>query len=188
MGLFAQLSQLWQKEHMPSELKRERLIQWRREPVTLRIERPTRLDRARALGYKAKQGIIVVRQRLNRSGHKRPAPQGGRRTKNQGSKINLRMNYRLIAEQRASKKYPNCEILNSYYVAEDGKNYWFEVILADRTHPSVLADARTDWIANQRGRVHRGRTSAGRKMRGLRYKGKGAEKARPSRRANLRRL
>jgi large subunit ribosomal protein L15e len=34
------------------ELRWQRLIQWRREPAIIRIERPTRLDRARRLGYK----------------------------------------------------------------------------------------------------------------------------------------
>ena len=41
-------------------------------------------------------------------------------------------------------------------------------------------------LANQRGRVYRGLTSAGRKSRGLRGKGKGFEKMRPSRRAHNR--
>ncbi|KKT75754.1 MAG: 50S ribosomal protein L15e, partial [Candidatus Peregrinibacteria bacterium GW2011_GWA2_44_7] len=41
----------------------------RKEPVTLVLEHPTRLDRARSLGYKAKQGCIVARQRVGRGGH-----------------------------------------------------------------------------------------------------------------------
>jgi len=32
-------------------LRRERLIEWRREPAVIRLKRPTRLDRARSLGY-----------------------------------------------------------------------------------------------------------------------------------------
>ena len=36
-----------------------------------------------------------------------------------GIKKNLDKNYQLIAEERTSKKYPNCEVLNSYYVAKD---------------------------------------------------------------------
>ena len=44
-----------------------------------------------------------------------------------------------------------------------------------------------NWISLERNRVLRGKTSAGQKSRGLRNKGKGAEKIRPSRRANLRR-
>ncbi len=41
-------------------------------------------------------------------------------------------------------------------------------------------------IAKKKGRAFRGLTSAGRKSRGLRRKGKGAEKVRPSLRANKR--
>ncbi|HEX7514261.1 MAG TPA: 50S ribosomal protein L15e, partial [archaeon] len=41
----------------------QRLQTWRREPSVVRIERPTRLDRARSLGYKAKQGVITARVR-----------------------------------------------------------------------------------------------------------------------------
>jgi large subunit ribosomal protein L15e len=104
-----------------------------------------------------------------------------------GVRLNLRKNYQLIAEERAGNAYTNCEVLNSYYVTEDGKHYWFEVILADRAHPSVLADKRTAAVT-QKGRVHRGLTSAGKRTRGLLHKGMGSEKARPSRRANSRRL
>ena len=60
----------------------------------------------------------------------------------------------------------------------------FEVILVDRSHPVVLADKRLIGIAAQTGRVFRGVTSAGRRGRGLRSKGQGAEKVRPSRQAN----
>lgn len=169
---------------MPKELKRERLIAWRREPVTKRIENPTRLDRARALGYRAKQGIFVVRQRVSRGSHKREDWSGGRHSHNMGSRLNLRKSYQLIAEERASKSYSNCEVINSYYVLEDGKNYWYEVILADRVHPNTAVIMP---VISQ-GRVFRGLTSAGKKTRGLGHKGKGSEKARPSRRAHKRKL
>ena len=72
---------------------------------------------------------------------------------------------------------------------EDGKYYWYEIILVDPSHPVIKADKKINWICNrkQRSRAFRGKTSAGRKMRGLRgNKGKGAEKARPSRRAHSR--
>lgn len=188
MGVFKYLQQVFKKPRIG--VTRERLLQIRREPATLRISRPTKLHRARALGYKAKQGMLVVRQRVDRGGHFRTRPVKGRRSRNQGKRINLRKNYQLIAEERAGKKYTNCEVLNSYYLTKDGKHYWFEVILVDRASPDTKADKRIAWVASpkQRGRANRGLTSAGRKMRGLRKKGKGAEKARPSRRANSRRL
>jgi large subunit ribosomal protein L15e len=118
----------------------------------------------------------------------KPKPAGGRRPKKYGKRFVLRKNYKLVAEERANKKYPNCEVLNSYFVAKDGNFYWHEVILVDTSSPSIKADKILRWITEKQhtGRVYRGLTSAGRKIRGLRYKGKGAEKARPSRRANKR--
>ena len=186
MGLYKYLVNKWQAEGMPAELKQSRLIAWRRESATTRIKHPTRLDRARALGYCAKPGFFVVRQRVDMGSHRRPDWSGGRHSHNMGARLNLHKNYQAIAEERANNAYPNCEVLNSYYVAQDGKHYWYEVILADRSHPVVLADK--PWLGVTHGRVYRGITSAGRKHRGLRRKGKGVEKARPSRRAHSRSL
>ncbi len=166
------------------QLWRERMIAWRREPVIVRLMRPTRLDRARALGYKAKKGYFVVRVRLARGGRMRGKFHGGRMsTKMRRMKI-LDMNYQTVAERRANKPYKNAEVLNSYFLAKDGKNYWYEVILLDReqvgTYPGM------EWVnqAANRGRVYRGLTSAARKSRGLMGKGKGYERMRPSRSAN----
>ena len=95
--------------------------------------------------------------------------------------------YQWIAEEKANKKYKNLEVLNSYYVGKDGKHYWFEIIMVDPLRPEILNDKNINWISLEKNRVLRGKTSAGQKSRGLRNKGKGAEKIRPSRRANLRR-
>ena len=74
------------------------------------------------------------------------------------------------------------EVLNAYEVGKDGKHKWYEVILIDGKHPRINKDKRTSWILNpaNKGRVFRGLTSAGKSSRGLRNKGKGAEKIRPS--------
>ena len=94
---------------------------------------------------------------------------------------------RRIAEERASKRYPNLEVLNSYWVGEDGKNKFFEVIMLDPHHPVIQADKKYNWISSgnsHKGRAERGKTSAGKRGRGLHNKGKGAEKLRPSLKAN----
>ncbi len=190
MGYQKYIKNLWKKpKENLGDLWMQRLISWRREPVTVRIERPTRIDRARSLGYKAKQGVFVVRQRVIRGGRMRPNITGGRRPKHNRQRMILEKNYQQISEERAVKNYPNCEVLNSYYVAHDGDYYWYEIIMVDRTHPSVLADEQLSWVADHqhKGRVFRGLTSAGRRSRSLMRKGYGAEKARPSLRANLRR-
>ncbi len=190
MGLYKYIQALWKKpkENMP-DLWKQRLIKWRREPVTIRIERPTRLDRARTLGYKALQGFVLVRQKVKRGGRKRAQIKKGRRSKNTRRKKIVAKNYQRVAEERANKKYGNCEVLNSYWVAEDGNYVWYEIILVDRHHPVIKSRKELSWMNKPatRGRVYRGLTSAGRKSRGLRNKGKGAEKVRPSLRANKRR-
>jgi len=174
------------KDTYVRELMWQRLIEWRRQPAIVRIEKPTRLDRARKLGYKAKQGFVVVRVRVRRGGLSRPRPRSGRRPKRMGvAKLKVAKSLRLIAEEKAARKFPNLEVLNSYWVWEDGRYKWFEVIMVDPHHPAIKADKNINWICRgvHRGRVFRGLTSAGKKMRGLRHKGRGAEKVRPSRRA-----
>lgn len=188
MGYLKYVRNLWKKpSETLKEVNRERLIKWRKEPVTSRVKKPTRIDRARSLGYKAKQGYIIIRQRVAKSASKNPQIKHGRRPKHNSSKKILDMNYRLIAEQKAERTYVNCTALNSYLVGSDGKHEWYEVILVDRTHPQILADQKINWICDKKNRAARGLTSAARKSRGLRHKGKGAEKLRPSRTANKKR-
>ena len=165
---------------------KNRLIQWRREESFTRVDKPLRIDRARSLGYKAKQGYIVVRARVRRGGLRKHQIKGGRVASKRGiRKITAAKSTQRIAEERSSKRYPNMEVLNSYWVGEDGKYHYYEVILVDPAHPSIVFDPKINWISappNKR-RVQRGKTSAGQKGRGMRYKGKGAEKVRPSIRA-----
>lgn len=173
MSLYKHIRESWQKNR--DELENIYTIQWRSEPATVRVHRPTRLDRARSLGYKAKQGFLVIRQRVDSGGRQRPKITSGRRSKHFRRFKILDMNYQAVAERRAVDNYPNCEVLNSYQVGHDSKHYWFEVILVDRAAPQVLTDKNAAGVAKQRGRAHRGLTSANRKSRGLRTKGKGAE-------------
>ncbi|MGD2066066.1 MAG: 50S ribosomal protein L15e [Candidatus Bathyarchaeota archaeon] len=178
------IAKAWKKpnESFVKELMWQRAITWRKQHSIVRIERPTRLDRARNLGYKAKQGIVLARVRVRRSGFRKTRPTGGRRQKRLGvNKIKLSKNMRMIAEERAARKFPNLEVLNSYWVWEDGRFKWYEVIMVD---PAILPDHP---IANQTGRAFRGITSAGREVRGLRHRGLGAEKFRPSRNAVVKR-
>ncbi|MGA2768296.1 MAG: 50S ribosomal protein L15e [Candidatus Bathyarchaeia archaeon] len=165
------------------ELMRQRLIEWRRQSVITRIEKPTRLDKARKLGYKAKQGYVVVRVRVRKSGMRKQRPRAGRRPKRMGvKKFKYSKSMLLIAEERVGRKFPNLEVLNSYWVGEDGVSKWFEVVLVDPHHPVIRADDRINWIGQKQHhrRVFRSLTSAGKKVRGLRRRGRGAEKFRPS--------
>jgi len=178
------IAKAWKKpsESFVKELMWQRAITWRKQNAIVRIERPTRLDRARNLGYKAKKGFVMVRVRVRRSGFRKTRPTGGRRQKRLGvNKFKVAKNMRLIAEERAARRFPNLEVLNSYWVWEDGRFKWFEVVMVD---PVLLPDHP---IAGQTRRVFRGLTSAGKQARGLHNRGLGAEKLRPSKKAVLRR-
>ena len=69
-GLYQHVRQTWKRPNdaLPHMYRQTRMAQWRREPVNCRIERPTRLDAARRLGYKAKQGVVMIRTRIRRGG------------------------------------------------------------------------------------------------------------------------
>lgn len=93
------------------------------------------------------------------------------------TKLKLAKSLKLIAEERAARKFPNLEVLNSYWVWQDGMHKWFEVIMVDPNHPVIKADKNINWITKttQRGRVFRGLTSAGKEIRGLHHKGQHRE-------------
>src|SRR5437667_2172307 len=104
---------------------RRSAVSWRKEPTVKRVLRPTRLDRARRLGYKAKPGIVVVRVRLRRGGARKPRPVSGRRQKAMGSsKFTRSISLRSVAEGRAARRYPNMNVQNSYHVFSDGVSHW----------------------------------------------------------------
>ncbi len=118
-----------------------RAIKLRREPAILRVERPSRLDRARMLGYKAKQGVAVVRIRVSRGGMRRKRPRSGRRPKHLGVlRIKSSVSAQGVAERRVGEKYPNMKVLGSYLIWRDGMHAWYECVLIDPLHPSVKND------------------------------------------------
>ncbi|GAB4325865.1 MAG: 50S ribosomal protein L15e [Promethearchaeota archaeon] len=162
----------------------ERLVKMRRRKKAVhRVPKPTNVARARSLGYRAKQGFVIVQSRVKKGTREKPRPKKGRKPHAMGvTKYTAKKSKRWIAEERAARKYPNLEVLNSYYVAEDGRYKWYEVIMVDPHHPSIIADPKINWIGvgANKGRVFRGLTSAGKKSRGLHKKGKGTEKNRPS--------
>lgn len=165
----------------------DRLVELRENPSVYRIDHPTNIARARNLGFKAKQGYIIVRSKIRRGTMKKIRPKMGRKPQNLGvSKITPKKSLQRMAEERAAKKFKNLEVLNSYFITSDGRHKWFEVIMVDPDHPQIINDPKINWIgtsANKR-RTFRGLTSAGKKGRGLRNKGIGAEKLRPSLGAN----
>ncbi len=146
------LGQIWKRpsKGLISLILRQRLIKWRREPAIVRLEKPTRIDKARKYGYKAKQGIIVVRVRVRRGPMNKPRPKCGRRPKRMGVYGHTtKKSLQLIAEERAARKYPNMEVLGSYWVGEDGLYRYFEVILVDPHHPAIKNDPDFAWLVGR---------------------------------------
>lgn len=168
--LYKAIEKIWKKEKF-KQLVRQRLIAWRKEHVVVRIAKPTRLDRARKLGYKAKQGFVVARVRVRKGGRSRRAyGRGGRKPSKAGlTGFTPKKSLRWIAEEKAQRKFKNLNVLNSYYVASNGKHVWYEVILVDPNSPVIQADSHIKWIteSHHKRRVFRGLTSAGKRARGL---------------------
>jgi len=134
--------QVWLKmlKENPMEL-RQRAVVWRNQNAVTRVEKPSRIARARRLGYKAKQGIIVIRMRVGTGGMRKQRPRGGRRPKHLGvTKIKADVSMKQVSERRVLERYPNMKLLGSYFLYKDGMHYWFEIILADPSHPRIAKD------------------------------------------------
>ena len=153
---------------MGTKLKKpskSKISKWSKDPVSKRIEKPSRFDRARSLGYKAKQGFVLTRTRIRKGGRKRPAIRKGRKPKKSGMFFTPSQSLQAIAEKRVARKFPNLEVLNSYYAGESGTHRFYEIILVDPNHPIIKSDKKINWICHQRKRVFRGLTSAAKKSR-----------------------
>eukprot|EP00029_Vermamoeba_vermiformis_P002969 TRINITY_DN13332_c0_g1_i1.p1 TRINITY_DN13332_c0_g1~~TRINITY_DN13332_c0_g1_i1.p1 ORF type:complete len:204 (-),score=49.58 TRINITY_DN13332_c0_g1_i1:57-668(-) len=193
MGAYKYLQELWKKKQSDALrfLLRLRCWEYRQLPAIHRASHPTRPDKARRLGYKAKQGYVIYRVRVRRGGRKRPVAKGityGKPKTHGVNSLKNQRSHRAIAEERAGRVCGNLRVLNAYWVAQDGTYKFFEVIMVDPSHPTIRRDPRINWIANpvHKHRELRGLTAAGKKARGL-GKGRGTKKSHPSRRANWKR-
>lgn len=129
---------MWQQN---SPEIREKAVIWRKQTAFTRLEKPSRIQKARSLGYKAKQGIVVIRARVGTGGMRRKRPVAGRRQKHLGvTRIKADVSMKQVAENRTAQKYKNLKVLGSYFLYKDGFHYWFEVILADPSHPRISKD------------------------------------------------
>lgn len=157
MGAYKYIAQTLQKQYKARDQDyRDKVISWRAGPAMVKVEYPANLARARRLGYQAKQGYIIVRTRVDKGRRTRRRSNGGRKHKNYYLFVQPQLSHRAIAEQRVNRVYRNMEVLNSYWVGEDGNYKFFEVILADPTKPSVNVSS-----AIRQGKAFRGLTAAG---------------------------
>lgn len=173
MGAYKYLEELYKKKQCDilRFLFRVRAWQYRQLSSIHRASRPTRPDKARRLGYKAKQGYVVYRVRVRRGGRKRPVKKGATNGKptNMGiNELKWQRSLRSLAEQRAGAACGNLRVLNSYWVVQDSTYKYYEVIMVDPSHKAVRRDARISWIVNpvHKKREQRGLTQAGKRNRG----------------------
>ena len=173
------MEELWRKKQsdVMRFLQRVRTWEFRQLPAIHRASRPTRADKARKLGYKAKHGFLIYRVRVKRGGRKKRVAKGivyGKPVNQGVNKIKARRNFRSIAEERVGRKCGGLRVLNSYWVTSDAVHKWFEVIMVDPMHKVIRDDHRINWICNpqHKHRELRGLTSAGRRARGMREIGR----------------
>eukprot|EP00884_Botryococcus_braunii_P022495 jgi/Botrbrau1/892/Bobra.0167s0015.1 len=194
MGFYKYLEELSKRKQsdVMRFLLRVRCWEFRQLPGIVRLTGPSRPDKARRLGYKAKQGFVIYRVRVRRGGRKKPVPKGivyGKPVHQGITQLKPTRNLRSIAEERAGRKLGGLRVLNSYWVNQDSTYKYFEIILVDPEHTAIRKDPRINWIVEpvHKHRELRGLTSAGRKFRGLRHRGHPTNKLRPSRRATWKR-
>ena len=186
MGAYKYLQELWRKKQSDTIrfVMRIRCWEYRQLPVVHKVQRPSRLDKARALGYKAKQGYVLYRIRIRRGGRKRAVHKGiiyGKPVHQGIRKLKKARSHRSVAEEKIGRRCSNLRVLNSYWVGQDAAYKFFEVICVDPNHTAIRKDARINWICNEKHnkRELRGLTSAGKKYRGLGQKGYRAHNRRP---------
>lgn len=186
-GAYKYLEELYHKKQSDTLrfLFRVRCWEYRQMGPCVRVTRPSRPDKARRLGYKAKQGFVVYRIRVRRGNRKRQVHKGKTmgKPKNQGiAQLKPARSKRAIAEERVQRRCANLRVLNSYWVNQDASHKYFEVILVDPEHKAILRDTHINWICAgvHKNRPMRGLTGAGKQSRGLGRKGHRANKFRPS--------
>ena len=191
MGAYKYLQELWKKKKSEAMqfVLRLRVWEYRQLPTIHRVTRPSRIERARRLGYRQKPGFVIYRVRVRRGGRKLPVKKGivYGKPKSQGvAGLKLYKNLKSRAEEKVGRKVQGLRVLNSYWVGQDGTYKYYEVVMVDPSSTSIRNDPRINWICNpvHKRREARGLTSAGKAHRGLRAKGDRDNKKRPSYRAN----
>ena len=190
MGAYKYVEELWRKKQSDvlRFLLRVRCWEYRQLNAITRCSQPTRPDKARRMGYKAKQGYVIYRVRVRRGGRKKPVNKGivyGKPASQGITGLKAARNLRNVAEERVGRKCGGLRVLNSYWVNQDSTYKYFEVIMVDPMHKAIRNDPRINWIVNpvHKHRELRGLTSAGKAYRGLQGKGHTYHKNRGSRRA-----
>lgn len=109
MGAYKYLEELWKKKQSDvlGFIMRVRTWEYRQLPVIHRAQHPSRPDKARRLGYKAKQGYVLYRVRVRRGGRKKLIRKGlvcGKPASQGVNQLKFARNLRSVAEERVGRK------------------------------------------------------------------------------------
>jgi len=174
MGAYKYMQEVYRKKQsdLMRFLTRVRCWEYRQAGQIVRVTRPTRPEKARRVGYRAKQGYVIYRVRIRRGGRKRPVPKGQvyGKPKSQGiTQLKNKRSHQAIAEERAGRKCGGLRVLNSYWIGQDSTFKFYEVILVDIACKTIRRDPKVNWMCEpvHKHRELRGLTSAGKKSRGL---------------------
>ena len=130
MGMYKYMKEAFQKSYKEKdEALKVRIRAWRKDGAAVRIEKPTNLARARELGYKAKKEIIMARVKVLKGARRRKRPDLGRKPGRQHKLKNPGQTQEKIAMRKAQSRFPNCTMLNAYYVGHDGQYSYYEIIM-----------------------------------------------------------
>lgn len=165
MGAYKYLEELYKKKQSDALrfLLRIRCWQFRQLTSIHRATRPTRPDKARRLGYKAKQGYCIYRVRVKRGGRKRMAPKGATNGKPTNMGINhlkWQRSQRSLAEERAGRKCGGLRVLSSYWVCQDATYKYVPICLnCDPSCPQFYSSLFAAYVASwyKYSLVHEGR-------------------------------
>mmetsp|Transcript_14111 Transcript_14111/g.32563 ORF Transcript_14111/g.32563 Transcript_14111/m.32563 type:complete len:205 (+) Transcript_14111:685-1299(+) len=188
MGFGFFVNQVWRKKNSETMhyLLKLRAWEYRKLPSVFRIRKPSRPEKARRLGYRSIEGFCVYRIRVRRGDFKRDYKKGNAtgKPKSHGiNKVKLKKSKKIIAEERVGKICGNLRVLNSYWINQDIKFKYFEIILVDPNNRNIRKSWKIQWICSSKfkHRESRGLTRSGKKSRGIIKKGHGTNKNRPSR-------
>ncbi|XP_043833351.1 60S ribosomal protein L15-like [Dromiciops gliroides] len=147
MGAYKYIPKLWRKKQsdvMPF-LLRVCCWQYRQLSALHLAPWPTRPDKAR----KAKQGYVIYRICVLQGARKHLVPKGatyGKPVHHSVNQLKFARSLQSVAEECAGLHGGILRVLNSYWVSEDSKYKFSEVILIDPFHKAIRRNPDTQWI------------------------------------------
>ncbi len=112
-----------------SDAFKERVRKWRGGRTIVRADSPSNPVRAHELGYKATKDFVVARVRISHGKRRRRQADLGRKPAKNRKFVEPGRELKWFAEQKASRRFSNLDVVNSYLAGSDGQYKYFEVIL-----------------------------------------------------------